>query len=67
MLVCHTEINKEQIIHNINGQWYHIKDWESKEMVLYKSLYDNHITYARPIDMFLSEVDHKKYPNIKQK
>lgn len=38
---------------------------ETKEMlVIYE--HDGDI-WARPIDMFLSEVDHQKYPDVKQK
>ena len=36
-------------------------------MVIYKSLYDGSGAYARPIDMFLSEVDKEKYPDVEQK
>lgn len=34
--------------------------------VVYKALYGNGKTYIRPVDMFMDEVDHVKYPDIKQ-
>lgn len=66
------ELKIKGIYRHFKGDYYFIEDVaihsETREKyVVYRPLYgDTKELYIRPYEMFLSEVDREKYPNVKQ-
>lgn len=60
------------IYKHFKGKYYLVEDIAihsetNEKYVVYRALYGNNELYIRPYDMFTSEVDKQKYPNVKQK
>ena len=66
------ELKIKGIYKHFKGDYYLVEDValhceDETEYVIYRKLYGDCGLWIRPKDMFLSEVDHEKYPEVKQK
>lgn len=63
---------KGRKVRHFKGKEYLVVDyaWHTEDeefVVIYRALYGECRLYVRPLDMFMSEVDRVKYPNVTQK
>ncbi|MCR5108098.1 MAG: DUF1653 domain-containing protein [Lachnospiraceae bacterium] len=61
-----------QVYRHFKGTYYQVVDVAvhtetGEEFVIYRPLFGEGKTFARPLDMFLSETDMEKYPDARQK
>ena len=66
------ELKIHGVYRHFKGNYYIVEEVakhseDLSEYVVYRQLYGDGGLYIRPIEMFLSEVDHDKYPNVQQK
>ena len=66
------ELQLKKVYRHFKGNLYLVEDIAThsetgEKFVVYRALYGSQDLYIRPYDMFISEVDHEKYPNVKQK
>ena len=66
------EVKTKRVYKHFKGDLYFVEDIAihsetGEKYVVYRALYGNNDLYIRPYDMFTSEVDHIKYPDVTQK
>lgn len=66
------EVKTKRVYKHFKGNLYFVEDIAihsetGEKYVVYRALYGNNDLYIRPYDMFTSEVDHVKYPEVTQK
>lgn len=65
------KIKIKGVYKHFKGNYYLVEDVaigseDDKEYVVYRALYGDNKAYIRELNMFLSEVDKEKYPNVEQ-
>lgn len=63
--ISEEEKNKNKYLYCIKSVAKHTET--NERLVVYQAMYPPFDTYARPLEMFFSRVDHVKYPDIKQR
>jgi len=66
------ELKLKRVYRHFKGDYYLTEDVATdsesgKAMVIYRKLYGDGSLWVRPLEMFMEEVDHAKYPDCKQK
>lgn len=66
------ELKLNRIYKHFKGDYYLVVDVAKyseteEDVVIYRKLYGDGSLWVRPKSMFLSEVDHTKYPEVKQR
>ena len=66
------EIRIGRVYRHFKGDYYLTEDIANdsetgEPFVVYRKLYGDGGLWIRPLEMFLSEVDHEKYPDCEQK
>lgn len=69
--VVMNKIVKGGLYRHFKGMYYYVLDVAThsetgEKLVVYQKLYDERDLYVRPLEMFCSDVDRDKYPDVKQ-
>lgn len=66
------EVQINRVYKHFKGDYYLVVDIGTdsetlEKCVIYRKLYKDRALWIRPLDDFLGEVNHEKYPDVKQK
>lgn len=66
------EVMQKRIYRHFKGDYYLVEELAThaetgEACVVYRKLYGDGSLWVRPVILFLSEVDHEKYPHCRQK
>ena len=70
--ICMRKLEIGKVYRHFKGNLYKVEDVAThsetgETYVVYRQMYGEKLLWIRPVDMFLEEVDHKKYPDVSQK